>query len=161
STLEATALLSGIIVDTKSFALRTGSRTFDAASYLRSKGANPVLIQNFLKEDLSTMVQRNKLVDTAYIHQDVLVIATGEEERVYNQITIAQAADTLLIVDNVETSFVIARLSEETGSVSCCSLGYVNVEFILGEMNGGGHLMHAATKIQGRSKEEENTMSTE
>lgn len=75
STLEATALLSGIIVDTKSFALRTGSRTFDAASYLRSKGANPVLIQDFLKEDLSTMVQRNKLVDTAYIHQDTLVIA--------------------------------------------------------------------------------------
>ena len=157
STLEATALLSGIIVDTKSFALRTGSRTFDAASYLRSKGANPVLIQNFLKEDLSTMVQRNKLVDTAYIHQDALVIATGEEERFYNQITIAQAADTLLTVDNVEASFVIARLSEETVSVSARSLGNVNVQLIMEEMNGGGHLTNAATQIQDRTIEEVET----
>src|SRR5699024_12370816 len=101
STLEATALLSGIIVDTKSFALRTGSRTFDAASYLRSKGANPVLIQDFLKEDLYTMVQRNKLVDTAYIHQDTLVIETDDEESDYNQITIPQATYILLTYDNV------------------------------------------------------------
>src|SRR5699024_3750984 len=62
STLEATAHLSGIIVDTKSFALRTGSRTFDAASYLRAKGADPVLIQSFLKEDLRTVVQRHRLI---------------------------------------------------------------------------------------------------
>ena len=161
STLEATALLSGIIVDTKSFALRTGSRTFDAASYLRSKGANPVLIQDFLKEDLSTMVQRNKLVDTAYIHQDTLVIATGDEESVYNQITIAQAADILLTVDNVEASFVIAHLSEETISVSARSLGDVNVQLIMEEMNGGGHLTNAATQIEDTTVEEVEKMLKE
>src|SRR5699024_291491 len=110
-----------------------------------------------LKEDLSTMVQRNKLVDTAYIHQDALVIATGEEERFYNQITIAQAADTLLTVDNVEASFVIARLSEETVSVSARSLGNVNVQLIMEEMNGGGHLTNAATQIQDRTIEEVET----
>lgn len=161
STLEATALLSGIIVDTKSFALRTGSRTFDAASYLRSKGANPVLIQDFLKEDLSTMVQRNKLVDTAYIHQDTLVIATGDEESVYNQITIAQAADILLTVDNVEASFVIAHLSEGTISVSARSLGDVNVQLIMEEMNGGGHLTNAATQIEDTTVEEVEKMLKE
>lgn len=161
STLEATALLSGIIVDTKSFALRTGSRTFDAASYLRSKGANPVLIQDFLKEDLSTMVQRNKLVDTAYIHQDTLVIATGDEESVYNQITIAQAADILLTVDNVEASFVIAHLSEDTISVSARSLGDVNVQLIMEEMNGGGHLTNAATQIEDTTVEEVEKMLKE
>ena len=161
STLEATALLSGIIVDTKSFALRTGSRTFDAASYLRSKGANPVIIQDFLKEDLSTMVLRNKLVDTAYIHQDTLVIATGDEESVYNQITIAQAADILLTVDNIEASFVIAHLSEETISVSARSLGDVNVQLIMEEMNGGGHLTNAATQIEDTTIEEVEKMLKE
>lgn len=75
STVEATALLAGIIVDTKSFALRTGSRTFDAASYLRAKGADPVLIQDFLKEDLTTLVQRNKLIDAAYIHEGNIAIS--------------------------------------------------------------------------------------
>src|SRR5699024_12691058 len=79
--LEATALLSGIIVDTKSFALRTGSRTFDAASYLRAKGADPVLIQSFLKEDLGTVVQRNRLIERSYISYDSLAIAVRSEER--------------------------------------------------------------------------------
>src|SRR5699024_1838490 len=58
--IEATALLAGIIVDTKSFTLRTGSRTFDAASYLRSSGADTVLVQKFMKEDMDVYVRRSK-----------------------------------------------------------------------------------------------------
>lgn len=157
TTIEATALLSGIIVDTKSFALRTGSRTFDAASYLRSKGADPVLIQDFLKEDLSTMMQRNKLVDTAYIHKDTLAIAIGDEETIYNQITIAQAADILLTVDNIAASFVIAHRAENVISVSARSLGNVNVQLIMEEMNGGGHLTNAATQIEDTTIQEVET----
>ena len=53
---EATALLAGITVDTKSFALRTGSRTFEAASFLRRNGADSVLIQRMLKEDLEEYI---------------------------------------------------------------------------------------------------------
>ena len=62
--LEATALLAGIIVDTKSFTLRTGSRTFDAASYLRAQGADTVLVQKFLKEDINTYIKRAKLIES-------------------------------------------------------------------------------------------------
>src|SRR5699024_3402206 len=69
-TLEATALLSGIIVDTKSFTLRTGSRTFDAASYLRSKGADTVLVQEFMKEDLDIYIKRSKLIKSANVYRD-------------------------------------------------------------------------------------------
>src|SRR5699024_1542230 len=61
--LEATALLAGIIVDTKSFTLRTGSRTFEAASYLRSRGADTVLVQHFMKQDLSLYIKRSKLIE--------------------------------------------------------------------------------------------------
>lgn len=154
SNVEATSLLAGIIVDTKSFALRTGSRTFDAASYLRAKGADPILIQDFLKEDLTTLVARNKLVESAYIHLNALAIATGDEENSYNQITIAQAADTLLTVDNVEASFVIARRSENLVSISARSLGNINVQLIMEEMNGGGHLTNAATQIKDTSIQE-------
>ena len=147
STVEATALLAGIIVDTKSFALRTGSRTFDAASYLRAKGADPVLIQDFLKEDLTTLVQRNKLIDAAYIHDGNIAISKGDDSE-YNQITIAQAADILLTVDRVEASFVIAHRGDDTISISARSLGDVNVQLIMEEMNGGGHLTNAATQIK-------------
>src|SRR5699024_11591185 len=68
--LEATALLAGIIVDTKSFTLRTGSRTFDAASYLRSKGADTVLVQRFMKEDLDVYIKRSKLIERAEIYRE-------------------------------------------------------------------------------------------
>ena len=37
--LEAQALLSGIMLDTRSFALHVGVRTFEAAAWLRSRGA--------------------------------------------------------------------------------------------------------------------------
>src|SRR5690625_2539178 len=160
TTIEATALLAGIIVDTKSFALRTGSRTFDAASYLRSKGADPVLIQTFIIEDLSMLIKRNKLIDSAYIYQDSIAITKGEDEY-YNQITIAQAADTLLTVDNVKASFVIARRDEETISISARSLGEVNVQLIMEEMNGGGHLTNAATQIMDQTIEEVEAMLKE
>src|SRR5690625_6912622 len=68
--IEATALLAGIIVDTKSFTLRTGSRTFDAASYLRSKGADTILVQRFMKEDLDIYVKRSKLIERAEIYHE-------------------------------------------------------------------------------------------
>lgn len=154
STLEATSLLAGIIVDTKSFALRTGSRTFDAASYLRSKGADPVLIQKFLKEDLATLRKRNKLIERAEVFHDTLAISKADEDERYNQIIIAQAADTLLTVDNVTASFVIARLNEDTVAISARSLGDINVQLIMEELDGGGHLTNAATQIQDSTIEE-------
>ena len=72
--LEATALLAGIIVDTKSFTLRTGSRTFDAASYLRAKGADTVLVQELLKEDIDVYVERSKLIERAELYRNQIEI---------------------------------------------------------------------------------------
>lgn len=154
STLEATSLLAGIIVDTKSFALRTGSRTFDAASYLRSKGADPVLIQEFLKEDLSTVIKRNKLIENAYMYKKNMAISVADSGENYGQITIAQAADTLLTIDEVAASFVIARQSEKRVSISARSLGEINVQLIMEAMEGGGHLTNAATQLEDMTLEE-------
>lgn len=157
TTIEATSMLAGIIVDTKSFALRTGSRTFDAASYLRSKGADPVLIQKFLKEDLQTVQRRNTLIENASIEFDTLAISAADEGDLYNQIIIAQAADTLLSIDRIAASFVIARISEEKIAISARSLGEVNVQLIMEAMDGGGHLTNAATQLKDISIEEART----
>ena len=99
--LEATALLAGIIVDTKSFTLRTGSRTFDAASYLRAHGADTVLVQKFLKEDIDTYIERAKLIESVTFYQEGIAIAKGKDEAIHNQVLIAQAADTFLAMDGV------------------------------------------------------------
>ncbi|MER2059374.1 MAG: DHH family phosphoesterase, partial [Niallia sp.] len=92
--LEATALLAGIIVDTKSFTLRTGARTFDAASYLRGQGADTVLVQKFLKEDIENYVKRAKIIENVQFYKEGIAIATAKEEEIVDSVLIAQTADT-------------------------------------------------------------------
>ncbi|WP_050613505.1 DHH family phosphoesterase [Bacillus testis] len=152
--LEATCLLAGIIVDTKSFTLRTGSRTFDAASYLRSNGADTVLVQRFLKEDLSTYIKRAQLIESVYFYRDGIAIATGQPDEVNEQVLIAQAADTLLTMDGVGASFVVSKRAENTVSISARSLGDVNVQIIMESLHGGGHLTNAATQIEDSTVDE-------
>jgi len=152
--LEATALLAGIIVDTKSFTLRTGSRTFDAASYLRAHGADTVLVQRFLKEDIDTYVRRAKLIESVSYYHDGIVIAAGKEDEIYNQVLLAQTADTLLSMDGVKASFVLSKRSENMIGISARSLGDINVQIIMEALNGGGHLTNAATQLTGVSVEE-------
>ncbi|MGM9928762.1 MAG: DHH family phosphoesterase [Bacillus sp. (in: firmicutes)] len=147
--IEATALLAGIIVDTKSFTLRTGSRTFDAASYLRSHGADTVLVQRFLKENLDVFIKRAKLIEAVSFYKKGIAIAQEQTDEIYNQILIAQAADTLLAMEDVSAAFIVARRDAETISISARSLGGVNVQIIMEALQGGGHLTNAATQLKG------------
>ncbi|WML42458.1 DHH family phosphoesterase [Neobacillus sp. PS3-40] len=152
--LEATALLAGIIVDTKSFTLRTGSRTFDAASYLRAQGADTVLVQKFLKEDIDTYIKRSKLIESVMFYREGIAIAKGSNDQINDQVTIAQTADTLLTLDGVIASFVISIRSEGMIGISARSLGAVNVQVIMESLHGGGHLTNAATQLQGLTLDE-------
>jgi cyclic-di-AMP phosphodiesterase len=152
--IEATVLLAGIIVDTKSFTLRTGARTFDAASYLRAKGADTVLVQKFMKEDIENYVKRAKLIQNASMYREGIAITIAEGEGHFDQVIIAQAADTLLTMNGVVASFVIAKRNEETVSISARSLGDINVQLIMEALDGGGHLTNAATQLEGHTLEE-------
>ncbi|MEH7224778.1 DHH family phosphoesterase [Bacillus sp. JJ1566] len=152
--LEATALLAGIIVDTKSFTLRTGSRTFDAASYLRAQGADTVLVQKFLKENMDHFKKRSRLIESAFIYKNGIAIAKGKENETYDQVMIAQAADTLLTMNDVVASFVISLRHDLRVGISARSLGEVNVQLIMEGLGGGGHLTNAATQIEDTTIEE-------
>ena len=149
--IEATALLAGIIVDTKSFTFRTGSRTFDAASYLRAHGADTILVQKFLKEDVDTYIRRSKLIESVTFYRDEIAIAKGTESEFNDQVIIAQTADTLLTMDGVIASFVISARSEGVIGISARSLGNINVQVIMESLKGGGHLTNAATQLTGLS----------
>jgi len=152
--LEATALLAGIIVDTKSFTLRTGSRTFDAASFLRSQGADTVLVQKFLKEDITQYVQRARFIEHAEIYTAGIAISRAEPNKMYDQVLIAQAADTLLSISGVVASFVISKRRDNLIGISARSLGDINVQVIMESLQGGGHLTNAATQLQDISLDE-------
>lgn len=145
--IEATAMLAGIIVDTRNFSLRTGSRTFDAASYLKSVGADSYMIQNLLKEDLSDYVKRNQLIENVELVSGNMGIAHGTDDEVYDSVTAAQAADTLLSMRNVDASFVVYLREDGRVGISARSLGTINVQRAMEELGGGGHLSNAATQI--------------
>jgi cyclic-di-AMP phosphodiesterase len=159
--LEATALLAGIIVDTKSFAVRTGSRTFDAASYLRSQGADTSLVQNLLKQDLEQYIKRSRLIESAHIYRNGVAIAKGNPNEVCSQVLIAQAADTLLSMNGVVASFVISKRKDGAISISARSLGDVNVQLIMEMLDGGGHLSNAATQLGDVTLDEAETLLME
>lgn len=144
--LEATAMLTGIQVDTKSFTKSAGTRTFDAASYLRSAGADGLMIQSFMKENPETFMMRNHLISRAEIN-DKIALCTGEEGQVYDPVTAAQAADMLLQMSGIEASFVIFERADNKIGISARSMGNVNVQVIMEKMGGGGHLANAATQI--------------
>lgn len=152
--LESTALLAGIIVDTKSFTLRTGARTFEAASYLRTHGADTILVQNLLKEDIDTYVERAKLIETVELLDNGIAIAKGQEQVVYGTVLIAQTADILLTMQGITASFVIARRADGKIGISARSLGELNVQLIMEELGGGGHLTNAACQLDVESVEE-------
>lgn len=154
STIEATAMLAGIVVDTNSFAFRTGSRTFEAASYLKHHGADTSLVQKLLKEDLDQFVRRAKIVEAAEIYRDQIAISVGEHSPAHGQILLAQAADTLLTMNQIMASFVIAKRQDGLVMISARSLGDLNVQVIMEQMHGGGHLTNAATQLEGITTEE-------
>lgn len=145
--LEATALLAGITVDTKNFTFRTGSRTFDAASYLRTRGADTILVQKLLQDDLEEYIQRAKLIERVEIYRDNFAIARGDEDESYDQVLLAQAADELLSISGVTASFVLSKRDDGQIGISARSLGDVNVQVMMEELGGGGHLTNAAAQL--------------
>ncbi|WHX30708.1 DHH family phosphoesterase [Brevibacillus agri] len=152
--LIATALLAGIVVDTKSFAFRTGSRTFEAASFLRRNGADTAAVQRLLKEDLTQYVKRARIIMNTETYRDNMAIAIGDPTENYTQVQVAQAAEQLLTLSGIQASFVIAERGDDTILISGRSLGDINVQAIMELLGGGGHLTGAATQIQGISVKE-------
>jgi cyclic-di-AMP phosphodiesterase len=151
---ESTALLAGIIVDTKSFTLRTGARTFEAASYLRTNGADTTLVHRLLKEDVDTYVERSKIVQTLKFIRPGIAVATGDVQKRYDAVLIAQTADIILSLKDVSASFVIAYRPDGLVGISARSLGEINVQIVMEKLGGGGHLTNAATQIEGHSIDE-------
>lgn len=152
--LEASAMLAGITVDSKEFSLRTGTRTFDAASYLRSIGADTQVVSELLKENIDNYLQRSHLVSTIDMIEPDMALLVGEENKLYDPIITAQAADTALSLEHVDASFALTRRRKDAVGISARSMGNVNVQVIMEKLGGGGHLSNAATQLKGITIEE-------
>ena len=152
SRLESEALLSGIMLDTKNFVLRTGVRTFEAAAYLRSNGADTVEVKRLFSNSIDTYKVKYKLVSDAEIFNSC-AIACADEDVPDIRIASSQAADELLGIENVKASFVMYPTGK-TVNISARSLGDVNVQVIMEALGGGGHQTMAACQLDNVSMAE-------
>lgn len=144
--LEAQALLAGIMLDTRSFALHVGVRTFEAAAWLRSRGAQTAetkLLFNTSKEEYEA---RAHIVESAYIYKGCAIALSSEPEAGMN-VVLPMAANDLLTINGVDASFVAVAKNGGV-NISARSMGALNVQVILEPLGGGGHLMMAGAQLQ-------------
>lgn len=150
--IYAEALLSGIMLDTKNFVMRTGVRTFEAAAFLKKLGADTVSVKLLFSNSFDAYKKKTQIVANAKLYKKC-AIATADFKSDDIRIVAPQAADELLSISDVDASFVIFR----TGSViniSARSLGALNVQVVMEQLGGGGHQTMAATQVENISVQE-------
>lgn len=150
---EAEALLAGIMLDTKNFVLKTGVRTFEAAAYLRRLGADTVEVKKLFANSMDSYQKRAQLVASAQIHHRCAVAASpylGGDTR----LIAPQAADEMLGIVDVDASFVLYQTPDGGVSISARSMGAFNVQLIMEQLGGGGHLTMAGAQLPATSLEE-------
>ena len=141
---EAEALLAGIVLDTKSFTIRTGERTFDAAARLRRTGADTAEVKKLLQTDMEDAIAKYKIMQSAQLYRKVAVAAPKEPQ---TRVVAAQAADELLNISGVEASIVVARDNKGKTFASARSIGELNVQLIMERLGGGGNRSAAAAQF--------------
>jgi len=144
---EAELLLSGITVDTNSFSIKTGMRTFEAAAWLRGKGADTTAVRQYLQSDLEIIRQKAEIIGKADFIGNNIAISKNYGKSGDIHVINAQAADGLLDIKGMKASFVIGATKTET-IISARSLGEVNVQKIMEKLGGGGHLTMAAAQLK-------------
>ena len=149
--IEAKALMAGIFLDTKSFNVRTGERTFEAAAYLRHAGADTVEVKKLLQNDFQDTMSKYQIIKAARLYRQELAIAalnTGTTRTLA-----AQAADELLNISGITASFVLYPDGDKI-VVSARSIGDANVQMILEPLGGGGNTATAGAQVKDSSVKE-------
>ncbi len=149
--IEAKSLMAGIILDTKSFNVRTGERTFEAAAYLRQLGADTVEVKKLMQNDFQNTMEKYQIIKSARLyHQDIAIAPLTKGT---SRSLAAQAADELLNISGIAASFVLYPDGDQV-IISGRSLGSTNVQMILEPLGGGGNTATAGAQIPDSSVKE-------
>lgn len=149
--VEAEALLAGIMLDTRTFSLHVGVRTFEAAAYLRKMGAQTANVKKLFATTMDSYLYRIHLVSEAQVHEGVAVVISDKIPSSFDVVA-QQAANDLLTIDGVKASVVAVRYGNEI-RVSARSMGDINVQLIMEKLGGGGHLTMAGAQLEDVSNE--------
>ena len=149
--IEVKSLMAGICLDTKSFNVRTGERTFEAAAFLRRLGADTVEVKKLLQNDFQDTIAKYQIIKNARLYRQELAIvplSTGT-----TRVLAAQAADELLNISGISASFVLYP-DGDTVYLSARSIGSANVQMILEPLGGGGNAATAGCQMKNVSVKE-------
>lgn len=146
--IEVQSLLSGIVLDTKNFTVRTGFRTFEAAAWLKKNGADTVAVKLLFQNDLGATLNRYEILKHAEMYRENIALCPLDYTS--DRITAAQAADELLNIHGIEASFVYYP-DGDTIFCSARSIGEANVQMILEPLGGGGNQATAGAQIQNKT----------
>lgn len=152
--ITAEGLLSGISLDTKNFTFKTGVRTFEAASFLRKLGADTVEVKKLFKTDLDNFIVKAEVIRNTKVINNTICLAYSKSNIPNINIVVAQAADELLNIKEVEASFVLGMTSNNTVFISARSLGNINVHIFMEKLGGGGHIDIAGAQLKDTTLEE-------
>ena len=144
--IESKGLLAGIFLDTKSFNVRSGERTFEAAAFLRRLGADTIEVKRLLQSDFANTVARYKIIQSAVPYRDEIAIVALDHD--VSRPMAAQAADELLNIIGFQSSFVLYPDEEGRVVISARSIGEANVQVILEALGGGGNAATAGAQIK-------------
>lgn len=144
----ATVLLSGIVLDTNNFTLKTSAETYYAAYYLANLGASTKKVQYLLKQDVDEYTERQKLLTGIETISKKIAFTKASPYTIYRREDLAKVADTLLFFNNIEASFVIGKIGKDTVGISARSLGNFNITKILEKLGGGGDNYNGAARIE-------------
>ncbi|HHV95867.1 MAG TPA: phosphoesterase [Clostridiaceae bacterium] len=153
SPVEREALYAGIVVDTKGFTFKTGVRTFEAASFLKKQGVDPLSVKQLFQNDLSTFMNISITVGNAEMVWDGIAISVCPSNIKNAQLIAARAADEILNLSGIKGAFVLCEINNGV-AVSARSFGDINVQMILEKLGGGGHQTVAGAQLQNISVEE-------
>lgn len=142
---HAEALLSGLMLDTKNFVMKTGVRTFEAAAFLKKCGADTITVKKLFAGPMQDYINKSKLVSSAEIYKKCAIVSTNMNNNSMRVIA-PQTADELLNISDVDASFVIFD-QNGTINVNARSMGNLNVQVIMEELGGGGHQTMAGAQI--------------
>jgi len=155
SATEADALLAGITVDTKNYVIKTGTKTFEAAAYLKRSGADTIRVRMVMQNDMESYKAKAMAVNNAKIFMENIAIAVCPAYVENPELTTAQISDDLLNITGIEASFAVYfDHAGEKVHISARSLGGINVQRIMEKMGGGGHQTAAGTQIVSEDMEE-------
>lgn len=150
---EAEAMYAGIFMDTKNFTFKTGVRTFEAASFLKRMGVDTIEVKKLFQIDLNAFVKKWAIIEKASTYREKVAIATCVKNDNDMQTIVAQAADELLNITNISSSFVVCDMGDKV-IISARSFGDINVQVITEKLGGGGHMTIAGAQLSDTTVEQ-------